>query len=120
MGIFIRETISTSCVAGRGHPMVLWGIRGICQVIFGRLREKRVTDSKNELFRTKAPSPSMSRQCGDLLEKQFPLPVWRARAIPLCYGVLGGPFRSYLADKDEKELQTLKMDFFEQKHHYRQ
>jgi hypothetical protein len=25
---FIRETISTSCVAGRGHPTVLWGIRG--------------------------------------------------------------------------------------------
>jgi hypothetical protein len=28
-GGFIRETISTSCVAGRGHPTVLWGIRGV-------------------------------------------------------------------------------------------
>jgi hypothetical protein len=90
---FIRETISTFCVAGRGDSTVLWDIRGVRQVIFGRYWGKRVTESKMDFFETKAPSPSMSRQCGDLLEKQFPLPVWRAGAIPLCYGVLGGSQR---------------------------
>jgi hypothetical protein len=63
---FIKETLSTSCVAGRGHPTVLWGIRGGPSGHIWPLKGKiRVTDSKNGLFLTKAPSKSMSRQCGD-------------------------------------------------------
>ncbi len=58
----------------------------------------------------------MIRQCGDLLEKQFPLPVWRGWGHPtVLWGILGWSVSSYLAAEGEKVLHSLKMDFFSNK-----